>query len=253
MSCSVGSFAASSADNSLALSAMHNSTSLSGDDGARSFLADMPEQSLLSSTQYPRHYDTIRHSIGADELYSYFLDSDYETEYESESEFSQKEEDSISLEALQDSIDDIVNRTPRYIEATPVNISMNKSLTCPKNEISLYQPNMDDIRDYETMRGMGVMSTPKKMQDSQRQSSFMQNCDAMDTIADELDSMEVVNELEKAAIYQYLENKQRKKYLFDGANMIRIKPKRNAALAAVMGRAYLLRRKIKEKLIKREE
>lgn len=88
--------------------------------GQGSFMADLPEQSLLYSTQVPRHYDTQRHEIPAHQLYSYFLDSDYETEYESMSKSVPcdwtvtRNEQEIPLDSMQD----IVNRTPRFLNST---------------------------------------------------------------------------------------------------------------------------------------
>lgn len=101
--------------------------------GQESFMADLPEQSLLYSTQVPRHYDTQRHEIPAHQLYSYFLDSDYETEYESMSKsvpcdwtVTRNEQD-IPLDSMQD----IVNRTPRFLNST-LDRPEEKSMTTSK-------------------------------------------------------------------------------------------------------------------------
>lgn len=209
--------------------------------GAASFLRDLGEQSLLSSTQHPRQHETQRHALPADDLLSYFLDSDYETEYES-SEHEEPEKEDTLVEP-QDSIDEIVNRTPRFIEAT-VEVDEEDELTgC---ESIPYQPSLDVIRQMERYVRMGVTSTPKKARVGR--TSLLSLVDPMDSIDEELDSLEVVDDLEKAAIYSYLETKEKKKYLYDGENMIRLKPKRNAALTAVIGKVYWLRRKLQEKL-----
>lgn len=62
------------------------------------------------------------------------------------------------------------------------------------------------------------------------------------------DDGENVDDFEKAAVYEFIESKQKSKYLFDGVNMIKIKPRKNAAIKAIVGKAYYLRHRLTEKM-----
>lgn len=57
-----------------------------------------------------------------------------------------------------------------------------------------------------------------------------------------------VDDFEKAAVYEFVESKQKSKYLFDGVNLIKIKPRKNAAIKAIFGKAYYLRNRLTEKM-----
>lgn len=56
------------------------------------------------------------------------------------------------------------------------------------------------------------------------------------------------NDFERAAVYEFVESKRKTKYLFDGVNMIKLKPTKHSAVKAALGRAYYLKNLLKQKL-----
>lgn len=50
-----------------------------------------------------------------------------------------------------------------------------------------------------------------------------------------------LDDFETAAIYEFIQSKRKTKYLYDGVNMIKLRPQKNAAIKAVLGRAYYLK------------
>lgn len=67
----------------------------------------------------------------------------------------------------------------------------------------------------------------------------------LDEILDELDDPEVpMRPEEKDAIMEYADTKKKRKFLFDGQNMIRISPKRTAKMKAMLGKTLWLSKKI---------
>lgn len=73
--------------------------------------------------------------------------------------------------------------------------------------------------------------------------------DDLDDILDDLEhTSEPLNPVIKEAVLEYAEAQQKKKFLFDGQNMIRIVPKKAAKMKAVFGKAYWLHKKIRDTL-----
>lgn len=157
--------------------------------------------------------------IPASEILDYSLDPDYETENE-EQEMGETE------------IDDVIDDVFDFLGDT----------TEEQHEDCLFKPDQREIRNFERAQPLGITSTPRK-----ERVALNDICKKADPIMEELDSMEELDVLEKAAIYQYLQSNDKKKYLFDGDNMIRLKPRKNAAFIAVVGKAYVIKRKLKER------
>lgn len=61
------------------------------------------------------------------------------------------------------------------------------------------------------------------------------------------DSDPDLNDFETAAIYEFIQSKRKTKYLYDGVNMIKLRPQKNAAIKAVLGRAYYLKNLLADK------
>lgn len=72
-----------------------------------------------------------------------------------------------------------------------------------------------------------------------------------DDSQDELDNIVLVvqdaSPAEREAMRAYVEATKKAKFLYDGENMIKIKPKRTMALKAAFGKAYWLHQKLKDK------
>lgn len=73
--------------------------------------------------------------------------------------------------------------------------------------------------------------------------------DQLEEILEELeDPDEPMEPVERAAIENFAESRQKKKYVFDGQNLFRFTPEKSEKLKAVVGKAFWLHRKIREKL-----
>lgn len=74
----------------------------------------------------------------------------------------------------------------------------------------------------------------------------------LDAILEEADA-EGMAEEEKEAIVEFVEAKKKSKYLFDGTNMIRIRPKKSMSIKAAIGKAIVMHHKFKERRQAKEE
>lgn len=155
--------------------------------------------------------------IPAAEILDYSLDPDYEPE---------NEEQEMAEEEIDDEIDDMFDFLGNTTEE--------------QQEESLFKPDQREVRKFERGHTLGITSTPRKER-------VALNDICKDPIMEELDSMEELDVMEKAAIYEYLQSNDKKKYLFDGDNMIRLKPRKNAVFIAVVGKAYVIKRKLKDR------
>lgn len=67
---------------------------------------------------------------------------------------------------------------------------------------------------------------------------------ALDEIVEDRD----LDEAEKTVVEEFLETKQKTKYLFDGLNLIKLKASKSATLRAIKGKVLWLRKKIKDRI-----
>lgn len=73
--------------------------------------------------------------------------------------------------------------------------------------------------------------------------------EALDDILDEIeDPSNAINPAQREAIVEFVDTKKKKKYLFDGLNLIRITPKKSTKVKAVIGKAYLLHKKFNRQM-----
>lgn len=72
----------------------------------------------------------------------------------------------------------------------------------------------------------------------------------LDDILDEIEnSTRPVEPVVKEAVQEFADAQRRKKYLFDGENLIRIVPKRSEKMKALFGKAYVLHKKIRDSML----
>lgn len=218
--------------------------------GEESFICDLPEESLMSSTQNSHNYETQSYSVDTNDLNSCSLESEYITECESELDRTRIEDES-TLETLQDSIED--HSAQNCIEGSLDNSTLNKSFACSGNEVTLYKPNAEDVNCCDALPEMDALSSTRKSGSNANRCYNWREFTPMDSIREEepeMENMEDVPDLEKTAIREYIKSKEKTKYLYDGQNLIRIKPKRNMEMTAIIGKAFWLRRRIRERMMK---
>lgn len=100
-------------------------------------------------------------------------------------------------------------------------------LTDTQNESSIREESLDEVEMYN---------------------SFEQD-EELDEILEELDDpTEPMEPSEREAIMEFAEAKQKNKYLYDGQNLIHIKPQTSSKRKAVVGKAVWLHKKIIERM-----
>lgn len=100
-------------------------------------------------------------------------------------------------------------------------------LTDTQNESSVREESLDEVEMYN---------------------SFEQD-EELDEILEELDDpTEPMEPSEREAIMEFAEAKQKNKYLYDGQNLIHIKPQTSSKRKAVVGKAVWLHKKIIERM-----
>lgn len=113
---------------------------------------------------------------------------------------------------------------------------MTDNDSCPKQDTYLRVPKISIIKESNPNR-------PEPIYES------IDIDEALDDILDEIeDPSNTINPAQREAIVEFVDIKKKKKYLFDGLNLIRITPMKSTKVKAVIGKAFWLHKKFHRRM-----